>query len=934
MRRSSTSILAVLAMMLLVSSAFASSPTLLGTISGLGQTLDNSQSWQIPGTDTWLILADDGTAGSEPYAINPVTGDLTLIKDINSGTNSSYFSMACAIGDTLYFSASDGVYGRELWMTDGTTAGTKMVANIGFGSGNANIDYTTEFNGKLYFSARFNTTDQLYSSDGTEGGTALVAPGDEDYTYVPTSPRYLTVCNNMLILAGTTDSAGNELIAVNTNDEFSLVADIYTGSTGSFPGNLTVVGDYLIFSASNDSLSGVVYSLNSNTMTLTALTVDGSILNGATRVGGALDGYCYIYAETSASSIGKELYRTNGTVAGTELVKDINPSGNCDANYLTVIGDHVFFTANDGTHGNEVWATDGTEAGTQMMVDYGDESSSYGNIYYFFINVNDVCYYHYGDAQRLLYRSDGTSSGTYQVNDVSATGGFVACGQYILQRNFASSSLYSTAATPSKDLDRVKWEMIGSPVSFVGVDAHPYGLFRDDLGGSNPNGSNWRFSRWDADLEMYVRLNELEEDGADHGDPDDLMPGMGYWIIQDVDDNCCLHIEDNIVDSMIVDDDVSVTINPATSTTRGLTMLANPFPEPYEVSRGTYWVPNPPPYTIADAVSNSLISATIYTWDSGAGASGQYVPLGIDTATVDPWEGFWFEVLQESSSSGFIYYFYPSGMENPNAATVVTEVEEPQGWSLALAVRSNDGAYLDEHNRIAIREGCLDSFDPYDAAEFSPMGGRFVQAYFDHPEWDRLNDQYTFDTRDMDFSNGPKSFDFTVRTWRTPNTTYTIEWPEIRNIDPAYSFTLIDNNTDTPFEADMRADRSIHFTTGAHTGDYEYRHYTIEVEYNADILDVETEISLLPTRFAMQPAYPNPFNPTSTVTIDLPEASNLNLQLFNMLGQQVATLANGQYEAGYKRFVIDGNGLASGTYLVRAQVPGKLETTRKIQLVK
>ena len=76
---------------------------------------------------------------------------------------------------------------------------------------------------------------------------------------------------------------------------------------------------------------------------------------------------------------GDELYITDGTEAGTKMVKDINP-GSSDASprYLVALNGKLYFQADDGSHGVELWESDGTEAGTKMVADIyvGAESSA------------------------------------------------------------------------------------------------------------------------------------------------------------------------------------------------------------------------------------------------------------------------------------------------------------------------------------------------------------------------------------------------------------------------------------------------------------------------------------------------------------------------------------------------------------------------------
>ncbi|MCB2213305.1 T9SS type A sorting domain-containing protein [bacterium] len=94
------------------------------------------------------------------------------------------------------------------------------------------------------------------------------------------------------------------------------------------------------------------------------------------------------------------------------------------------------------------------------------------------------------------------------------------------------------------------------------------------------------------------------------------------------------------------------------------------------------------------------------------------------------------------------------------------------------------------------------------------------------------------------------------------------------------------------------------------------------------------ESDVLPTEFALENAYPNPFNPTTTLAVTLPEAAELTVNVFNITGQLVTTLANGNYTAGRHTLTFDASNLASGLYFVRATVPGQLNQTQKVMLVR
>jgi ELWxxDGT repeat protein len=98
------------------------------------------------------------------------------------------------------------------------------------------------------------------------------------------------------------------------------------------------------------------------------------------------------------------------------MVTDINPDGRSDAAQLTVVGDSLFSSARDGVHITELWGSDGTAAGTKMVKDlspwhsYPKELTAVGSTL-FFQAIDET----YGKNQRRLFVSDGTAAGTHSV---------------------------------------------------------------------------------------------------------------------------------------------------------------------------------------------------------------------------------------------------------------------------------------------------------------------------------------------------------------------------------------------------------------------------------------------------------------------------------------------------------------------------------------
>jgi hypothetical protein len=89
----------------------------------------------------------------------------------------------------------------------------------------------------------------------------------------------------------------------------------------------------------------------------------------------------------------------------------------------------------------------------------------------------------------------------------------------------------------------------------------------------------------------------------------------------------------------------------------------------------------------------------------------------------------------------------------------------------------------------------------------------------------------------------------------------------------------------------------------------------------------------LPARYSLGQNYPNPFNPTTNVEFNLPVTSQAQLRVYNMLGQEVATLVNGPFAVGRHTVTFDASHLASGIYLYRL-VAGSYINTMKMVLVK
>jgi hypothetical protein len=108
---------------------------------------------------------------------------------------------------------------------------------------------------------------------------------------------------------------------------------------------------------------------------------------------------------------------------------------------------------------------------------------------------------------------------------------------------------------------------------------------------------------------------------------------------------------------------------------------------------------------------------------------------------------------------------------------------------------------------------------------------------------------------------------------------------------------------------------------------FQYRLKQIDNDGSFEYSDF-VEVEVIPTKFELSQNYPNPFNPSTTIRFSLPEETQLKINIYNMLGELVETLAEGTYEAGYHKVTFNASSLPSGAYIYR------IESSQFVQIKK
>jgi ELWxxDGT repeat protein len=431
-----------------------------------------------------LFTANDGVHGDELWVTDGTEGGTLLLKDIIVGDeySGSYPSELVKAGDLVFFRAITNEHNAELWRTDGTPEGTVMVKDITPDENDSTPTDLTVVNGIVYFAASDENEDrELWRSNGTAEGTYRVKdilPGSgHDDSSVPTN--LMNVNGTLFFTARGVD--GRELWTSDGTEGGTVqVMDIWPGATESYISGMTVVGSTLYFTANDgpDPITGnhgneLWKSDGTEAGTVMVKDIAPGPASSNPQGGVAMNGILYFIAKDPAG--GYDLWRSDGSSVGTYRILDVTADEGIPSLYgLTPIGGTLYFAVGTDYSGEDdygqtdLWKSDGTPEGTEFITTVSP--AFYGNYLGNMTNVQGTLYFTTYNAQSAaeLWKSDGTAAGT-TVIDLGAAAASSPDPYYL---TVFEDALYfvATTATLGEELWKLELDIVENLPPVVTID--------------------------------------------------------------------------------------------------------------------------------------------------------------------------------------------------------------------------------------------------------------------------------------------------------------------------------------------------------------------------------------------------------------------------------------------------------------------------------
>ncbi len=406
------------------------------------------------------------------------------------------------------------------------------------------------------------------------------------------------------------------------------------------------------------------------------------------------------------------------------------------------------------------------------------------------------------------------------------------------------------------------------------------GAFLDNVGlNRNPDGELYRLYAYQNGSEDVF----IEYDGS--GFPD-FIPGRGFFIITSED----LTMRSGVGTTIDASDEYEIGgLQP------GWNLIGSPFNFP---------VPFDSVYAYSN-VLNQDIDFDLWEYDNVFG-QWRYV----DQGNLVPWKGYALSLNSTQNNLSFYIPPYSAAVSSKSAFSTLNNNE--QEWMIQIT--ASNGRSKSSFNYIGQLNNAADGEDKFDLVS-PPTPGQTVSVSFAE------NVRQVTDIRKS--NNEGHVWDFNCLTTATGKT-LTLSFSDISSLNESLEIYLFDKSGQKFYN--LRQKNSLDFIAkGATTKSFQVIAGTQEF-----IAGLENAHQIIPQEFILHNNFPNPFNPQTQITFSLNSKENIKLVIYDVLGQQVAVLQEGVFEAGSYNVIWNAVNQSSGIYFIRLIAGSKIRTIRGV----
>jgi hypothetical protein len=368
-----------------------------------------------------------------------------------------------------------------------------------------------------------------------------------------------------------------------------------------------------------------------------------------------------------------------------------------------------------------------------------------------------------------------------------------------------------------------------------------------------------------------------------------------------------------------------------------------------------YLLGNPHPIALDFCeFTESNIATSAYFWNPEAnGGNGDYVDLNCETpedVLIAPLQSFWIRTTDANPELEIPMEAY---LESTTDGYFKEKSGDEKQLLITLHVTGDDQLFKNRA-QILFADEATEGLDRFDAPKLSAEG--LASQWLSFHSIDQDGRQYAFQSLPSTMLNEEKiRIPLDIQT--TESGRFMMDWTLPESHMFSGSYFIRDNETGEVVELIDGANYSFEIEpTQNFKNSEEITHPMSEIAkagltalnthrmnsegtprfellIAATGIDGLTELGAVPEDFTLAQNYPNPFNPTTVISYQLPVNSEVRLEVYDMLGRNVATLVNGQVSAGRHTINFDARNLSSGVYLYRL-VAGSQIMTKKLTILK